>query len=527
MAKSTDRSVITKKSSVLQSALAMSAGTMTSRILGLVRDMLLTAFFTTKVTDAFLAAFKLPNLFRRILGEGSLSVSFIPVYLDTQTKDGTEASKELAGSLWSILMLVAASLSCLAVIFMDDIFPFIIQGKGFSGVPGKVELSVFLARFMFSYLFLVTSYAFLMALANAHKYFFVPALGPTAFNLTFIIFALCSYQFKMLEGKLLAIGVLAGGVFQLLLVFVYLYKKSLVPKLKWNLNAKGLSTTLKNMLPGMIGFGIVQYLGIINLYFASLLDEGALSFIYIADRILELPQSLIAISLGSALLPTLSKLWSEGNKKKFLSESLKYQKLLVYMAIPCCIGMFVLAKPIIQTLFQRGEFGLDKVNTTVIVLQIYSVLLLASSLNKVLIPNLYAIKNTWLPAVITVVSLLLHICMAHFYFVEAMGLRGLVLSTTIAGFLNMFLILMSCNILVGKMQVSGLFVTLIKSLALAAAMGVAVYYLSSLINMDDMNSILRAVILFVIISAGALVYGLLSILFKVDEFTQVKKLLRR
>ncbi len=527
MSKTKDQAVKTRKGSVLQSALAMSAGTMTSRILGLIRDMLLTAFFTTKVTDAFLAAFKLPNLFRRILGEGSLSVSFIPVYLDTQTKHGQEASKELAGSLWSILMLVAASLSCLAVVFMDDLFPLIIQGKGFADVPGKIELSVFLARIMFSYLFLVTSYAFLMALANAHKYFFIPALGPTAFNLTFIIFALCSYQFKFLEGKLLAIGVLVGGLFQLLLVLVYLYKKSLVPRLKWNINAKGLKTTLKNMLPGMIGFGIVQYLGIINLYFASLLEEGALSFIYIGDRILELPQSLIAISLGSALLPTLSKLWSEGNKEKFLNESLKYQKLLIYMAIPCCIGMFVLAKPIIQTLFQRGEFSLDKVNSTVVVLQIYSVLLLASSLNKVLIPNLYAIKNTWLPALITVFSLLIHICMAHFYFVEAMGLRGLVLSTTIAGFINMFLVLICCNALVGKMNVGSLIVTLLKSLGLALVMGVVIYYLNSLVNMDSMNSILRAVILFGIIASGVLVYGTLSIVLKVDEFTQVKKLLRR
>ena len=140
-----------KKNSVLKSALAMSAGTLTSRILGMVRDVVLAAVFPKTITDAFLAAFKLPNMFRRILGEGALSVSFIPVYLDLKASNGEESAQELAGSLWSILMLVASLICCLAVVFMDDLFPLIIRGRGI-GKGNKNQLGYYWGNiFHFSY----------------------------------------------------------------------------------------------------------------------------------------------------------------------------------------------------------------------------------------------------------------------------------------------------------------------------------------------------------------------------------------
>ncbi len=504
----------------------MATGTMSSRVLGLVRDILLSALFPTRVTDAFLAAFQVPNKLRRILGEGSLSVSMIPVYIENQELHGEKVAKELAGSLWVMLSLVAATISVVAIIFMDQIIPMIVSGAGFSEIPGKIELTVSLAKILFAYLFLVTSYAFFMGIANAHKYFLIPAMGPTLFNFIFILFALFSSFTNQLDGTYLAYGVLVGGLFQFLLVFVFLLKKSLVPKFKLNLQAKGLWTVLKNMLPGILGFGVVQILSLINIKFASSLAEGTVSYIYYADRLLELPQSIIAISLGTALLPTLSQLFTEKNMTEFIKTSEKYQSLLVYLSVPCCVGLYVLAEPIVVTIFQRGHIGASDVAGIVSILQIYSFLLLAMCLNKVLIPNLYAIKNTWLPAVIALVTLSLHVFMAP-YWMEAMGLRGLIISTTIAGFLNMTLVYISSRVLVGQTSIAALLTSLLKSTSIAAVMGGVLFYLNQMLAFSSFNQLMRILVLLGLVVFGVVIYFGLSKALKLKEFKESVQLLKR
>ncbi len=522
----TEKSNISSQSSVFRSALAMATGTLSSRILGLLRDVLLAAFFPKMVTDTFFAAFKLPNMFRRLLGEGSLSVSFIPVYIDLQHRHGQEKAQKLSGSLWGLLLIITGLLSLVGVLFMDKLLPLLLGGEGFVQVPGKLALAIALAKIMFSYLFLVTSYAFLMAVANAHKYFFIPAMGPTVFNFTFIVSSLLSYYFGVLSGQWIAIGVLVGGALQTLLVKCFLITKKIFPKPSINLKVQGLALTLRNMLPGMLGLGVVQLMSLVNLRFASQLPEGAISYIYYGDRILELPQSLIAISLGSALLPTLSKLWSQGQKSLFLQESLKYQKILLFLALPCCAGLYVLAEPIVQVLFQRGEFNSTDVAGTVVVLQVYSFLLLASGFNKILVPNLYAIKNTWLPATITVFSLSLHIFMAP-HFLKEMGLRGLVLSMTLSGFANMFLILLSCHFLVGKTQVLALLKAFFKSLLLSALMAAVIYMAYSQLGLLLQSSWLRAFGLLALVSLGVVTYIGGAWLFKVKEVHLILKLIKK
>lgn len=433
--------------SVLKSAAMMSLGTLCSRILGLVRDLVLAALFPRTVTDAFSAAFKLPNLFRRLLGEGSLSASFIPVFVDAITvKPGEdpEAVKKrgelLANAVFTWLAIITSGLSVLGVLFMPQIMGLLVGSESYTAVEGKLELTSLMGRVMFSYLFLVTTYAYLMGIMNAYGRFFLAALAPAGFNATLIVFNfLPGFQ---IYGDQLAWGVLAGGVVQLLLVAIPLRNMGKMPRLTAKLMTAGVSLVFKNMLPSMVGMGVLQILTLMNVYFASQLEEGALTYIYLADRLLELPQSLISVSLGVALLPTLSRLWSEGRVEDMKKEAHKNIRLLLTLALPSSLGLYLLSIPIIQVLFMRLEFSYEDAIATASVLQIYSFLLITTSIHRVLVPNFYAKKDTRTPMLVSAVAVFTHYYVAS-YGVEHHGLTGLISATVFTGTLSLGLLYMA------------------------------------------------------------------------------------
>ena len=430
----------------------MSLATLISRILGYVRDALLTAMLNPTAKDAFLVAFRLPNMFRRLLGEGSLSVSFIPVFVDhlSRPEDQVKA-KNLSASIFTLLMIVSSILSVLGILFMEQLLGEVLSGKGYQQIPGKMDMTVLLARIMFFYLFLITSYAYLMAILNALKSFFIPALAPALFNFVFILALLTPAEWSDGLEQNVAWGVLIGGAVQVLVVSYALVKKGFFPGISFVFNSPSVKKVLFNMIPGMLGLGILQLMSLFNIYFASRLHEGSHTYIYLADRILELPQSLIAVSLGVALLPTLSEKWAQGKRLEMIEMGQSHLKLLLFLSLPSAVGMFVLAKPIVEVLFMRGEFSEVDVQQTLLVVQLYSFLLIASSVVKVIAPSFYAIKNTWVPALISALCLLLHVVVANqwtYYF----GLQGLVGSTVLSGFVNAFLLYVFYQKFIGKLS---------------------------------------------------------------------------
>ncbi|MCB0362484.1 MAG: hypothetical protein KDD35_07170, partial [Bdellovibrionales bacterium] len=186
-----------EKRSVIRSAASMSLGTILSRILGLVRDIVLAAYFSKTVTDAFVVAFRLPNMFRRLLGEGSLSVSFLPIYIERKTPKANVSpeaalseAKDLSNGIFTLLVLVTGVLSLAGIIWMDELMNLLVGGHGFKSVEGKLSITVWMARIMFAYMFLVTLYAFYMAIANSWQKFFIFFFCPDLFNLVFIFFVL-------------------------------------------------------------------------------------------------------------------------------------------------------------------------------------------------------------------------------------------------------------------------------------------------------------------------------------------------
>jgi putative peptidoglycan lipid II flippase len=423
------------KRSVMRSALAMAVGTFSSRILGFVRDAIMLSLFNRTVTDAFVVGFKIPNLFRRLLGEGSLSVSFIPIYVEARARSKEEGEK-LSSAIFTIVLSASVIISVACFVFMDPIVrAFVDNPNGFASVPGKVEMTIYLARIMIFYLILVTTYAFHMAVANTIGEYFIPSIGPTLFNFGLIVFTVIPEIWGAHPGATQSLGVLAGGVLQAGVVFWLLWSRGVLPRIYFGWRNPAVAQVFRNMVPGLFGLGVFQVMTLVNVKFAASLKEGAQTYLYSADRVLELPQSLIAVSLGAALLPRFAELNTAGDRKGFLAEANQAVRMLLYLSLPAAVGMYVLSIPICEVLFMRGAFTAADARATASVVEVYSVLMLFSSLSRVTSPAFYAIKNTWLPASIAFFVLLLHIGIGP-VLVREYGLQGLASATAFSSVLN-------------------------------------------------------------------------------------------
>lgn len=526
-----ETSNLKKNQSVIKSALSMAAGTFSSRILGFVRDAVMFALFPRGVTDAFVVAFKLPNMFRRILGEGSLSVSFIPLYVEARAVS-REKAEALAGAIFSIVLSLSVLIALVCFVYMDQILNFLVNDpRGYAAVPGKVEQTIYLARIMIFYLVLVTTYALHMAVANTLGHFFWPAVGPTLFNLGLIIFTVLPYEVGSYAGSTQAWGVIFGGVLQAAVVVWVLLKEGYLPRftLRWRDPAVG--RVFANMLPGLFGLGVFQVMTIVNMKFAARLAEGSQSYIYAADRVLELPQSLIAVSLGAALLPRFSELHTSGERGKFLAEANQAVRLLLYLSLPAAVGMFVLALPITEVLFMRGSFTAADAAGTAAVVQIYAFLMLFSSWSRVTAPAFYALKNTWLPALVAVFVLGLHISVGP-YLVTEYGLRGLAAATAASAVLNIFILQVCFRFFIGPLGLGRILVSVLRLLPGLAVLGAICFYaypwlLQMMFNVSVPAPLARTLCLGFVIGVGMLAYFYVTMLSGSEAAEKVVGVLRR
>ncbi len=417
----------------MRAALGMSLGTLSSRFLGLFRDIIISSQFAATATDAWIVAFRIPNFMRRILGEGTLATSFIPEFVGLN--ESFKEQKAFRDSMFTVLSSLVFFLSLLGVIFAEPIISLFIQGEGFQAIPGKVENTIFFARIMFFFLFFISLYAYSMALLNCAKEFFWPAMAPAFFNISLIGFSLLPKSWVDQPGIYLSIGVLVGGALQFLVCLPKLIKLGQMPKPRFKIHPKVRKVFL-NMIPGAVGIGILQIIGLINVAYASKLPEGANSWIYYADRVLELPLSLIAVSLGAALMPSLSEAFAK--QQKAVAQEKMYQAIRfnLFLVLPSSHAFYFFGYEIVELLFYRGKFSVEALEQTTWVVKIYALSLIVFSLQKILNASFYSQKKYWLPVICSFISLLVHISIVG-YLVENMGIQGLPLSTAASGFVGL------------------------------------------------------------------------------------------
>lgn len=444
-----------KNKKVVLSALLMAIGTFISRILGLIRDMVIAAFFTRTETDAFFVAFRIPNFSRRFLGEGALTISFIPIFISnlhhsSNKEQNTIQAKNFMNSIYTILLAVVSIITVIGILLTEPLVNWLFANTSYAEVEGKMNMTIIMAKILFIYLFLVTMYAYLMAIANALGRFFLPALAAVFLNIGMIAFSFLPKENMEIPPLLLCYGVLTGGLLQIAMTAGLLWKMKFLPTLSFSFPTKTLKLMASKFFPGILGVGGFAIIGLLNLYFSGLLGEGTHTFIYYGDRLLELPRSLIAISMGTALLPSLSHLLANEQKKEMITMAAHQRDILLFLILPCSLGFYYLGLPIVEILFQRGHFTSYASYKTNEVLQIYSVLLITSSLSRVLATCFYAIKNTWYPALTTLLYVVFHWLLTP-YMLQQFELKGLVWATVISNAFLMLLLIGAYPFFIGSL----------------------------------------------------------------------------
>jgi len=434
---------------ILKNALKMAFGTIFSRILGLFREVLLAALFDKSVTDAWNAAFRLPNLFRRVLGEGAISASFVPVFIETQANDRNKA-QNLVSAVYTIFLFVLVMVTTLGVLKPHWILHVFLDASYIQNAE-KYLMTQRMSQIMFGFVFFVSSFAYFASILNALGRFFLPAIAPTFLNITMVISTVWPKGWLSEEANKysdqLAWGVFIGGVLQFVCLIPSLKKAGYLPSITFKWNTVGVKKIFKNLFPGMLGIGLFQITSIVNLKFASSLTEGTISYIHYVDRLIELPLSLISVSLGTALLPMLSHLWVQNKKEEMSRRAQYYLQLNLFISITTACGAYVLAEPIIRLLFGRGLFNSQDVIATALILKSYCWILIFYSGVRVMTPIYFATKNTWLPSLASLGSLIVHIILAPFL-INLYGLQGLMVSTIISASLNFFGLLLLCKIMI-------------------------------------------------------------------------------
>lgn len=496
-----------------------------SRFAGLIREAALVAVFDATISDAWQAAFRFPNLFRRIFGEGALSVCFIPVYVDLKEHGKEKQRAQLTAGILSLLLVILIPLTVVLIATMDLVIPYWVSGKGFTEIPGKMEMTILLTKFMFPFLVLVSLYAYFMALLNAHKKFMLTAFAPSLLNFTLI----ASFAYAHVRGDVsvfvLGSAVLLGGALQVL-ILIPTFLKLKIPY-EWSLRhiwSPPVRRVLKAFLPSVLGLGIVQIMALINTNYASDLQEGAVTFISLADRLLELPLSLVAVSLGTAILPSLSEYWSRQDHLGFALELQKNMRALLFLCIPAAVGLFMVAPLAVSVLYERGRFSADNVMVVSEIVKIYSITLIAAAVTRVLSQAYYAKKNTLFPAVASGMGLIVHLLLAP-KLMETHGLNGLVVSTSFAAALNGLLLLVVLVFNKGFLFDFKFVSFLVRcSLASVPMYGVGGWLMR---QWPEGAFAMRAAELLCVVVVSGGVYFFMASLMKLPESDQVLKMLRR
>ncbi len=419
---------------LLKSLAAVSSITMLSRVLGFVRDTIVARYFGAGMaTDAFFVAFKLPNLLRRIFAEGAFSQAFVPILAEYKTQQGEEATRTFIAYISGLLTLVLALVTLLGVLAA----PWVIwvTAPGFVDTPEKFALTTDLLRVTFPYIFLISLSSLAGAILNTWNRYAVPAFVPTLLNVSMIVFSL--FLIPYFDPPIMALGwaTLVGGLAQLLYQLPSLKRIGMLVLPRLNLRDTGVWRVLKQMGPAIFGVSVGQISLIINTIFASFLAAGSVSWMYYADRLMELPSGVLGVALGTILLPSLAKTYASDDRHAY-SHLLDWGlRLCFLLVLPCTLALALLAEPLTVALFQYGKFTATDALMTQRALIAYAVGLLGIILVKVLAPGFYARQNIRTPVRIALFTLIATQLM-NLAFVFPLQHAGLALAISLAACMN-------------------------------------------------------------------------------------------
>jgi putative peptidoglycan lipid II flippase len=505
---------------------------MASRLLGLVREQVFAGLFGAgHAYDAFVVAYRIPNLLRDLFAEGALSAAFVTVFTDFKTRLGRELTWRLARNVMTAVVLIVGAICLAGMVFSRDIV-MLLTAENYHRIPGQLDLTTLMTVIMFPFLLMVALSAVSMGMLNTMGRFFVPSMASCFFNLGSIVagvtLTLSAPYFGYTPIVGMAWGVIAGGILQVAIQIPSLRREGFHYRPLLDFSDPGLRRILLLMLPAVLGFAAPQINNFINTWFASGCETGSLSWLQYAYRVLWFPIGLVGSSLAIAAMPVMSRHAATGDRDSLRRAYTSATVMSFILSIPAMCGLIFLSQPIIQVLFERGQFGALDTHRTALALSIYALSLTAFSALKIAIPIFYALNKTRYPVIGAFLTVGLNLIII-FTFIDRLQYCAIALSFalfTTFNFLFLAAILYRC---LQGFPVGYMLVCVLKIVPVSIAMGALCWWL---------NTALRALLsgmpfafgwaLLVSILCGTLFYAVCISAMRIPEFDEIRsKILTR
>ena len=510
-----------------------------SRVLGLVREVVFAALFgASRNMDAFLTAFRAPNMLRDLFAEGALSTAFVTTFSQRIATEGDKSAWNLASKVATLALVFMSAVSLLGVIFAPVLINILAPGFPVE----KAELTILLTRIMFPFILLVSLAALVMGMLNAKHVFGMPAMASSFFNLGSIIggVTLCYWldpqpdwrhpQFGERGLIGLSIATLIGGLLQLIVQFPSLRRVGFRFRLDFKWRDPGVRTILGMMGPATIAASAVQVNVAVNSIFASGLGDGPIAWLNIAFRLMQLPLGIFGVAVATVTLPLVSRSAAMGNTGEFRSALAHSIRLVLLLTIPAAIGLIILAEPIIHLIYEHGRFTPYATTQTAAALQFYAIGLAGYSADKVLAPAFYALNKRFVPMFVTLTSIAINFSLNWFFtFHLHWGHRGLAFSTSMVAITNFFFLYSMMRHYTGRLETSAMFQTVAKLLLAGAGLAVICWFASAFFfSVHPHLAVWKNFLaLMITIAAGAGAFFGAAYLLRVAEVHDIVDLVRR
>ncbi len=550
------RSTATKQTSVARSAGIVSIAVMFSRVLGLLREMIFARYFGTGfLTDAYVVAFRIPNVLRDLFAEGALSVAFVKVFTDYQINQGEKAAWRLASLVLNLLAVIMSVICIVGIIFSRQFVNLL--ANGFS--PEKAALATTLTQIMFPFILLVALAAVAMGVLNTKGIFGIPASASTVFNVASIIFGLGMAYWLSGGGWLnsadknavpdfpsqwaiigMAIGTLIGGLAQFLMQLPSLFKVGFRFTPVISLFDPGVKKVIALMTPAILGTSAVQINVMMNTYFVSGI-EGAQGWLNFGFRLMQLPIGLFGVAVGTAAIPVMSRLANEGKIKELRDTISSSMNLVFLMTLPSACGLIILGEPIIRLIYERGKFDATSTSMTAAALAGYAIGLTGYAAIKILSPAFYALNDAKTPMIIAIASIAVNFLGSYFlrewlshYGVtpetpHGYGHVGVAMATSIVALVNFFALAFLMRRRIKRLNGRDILLSFAKIAAASAMLSLVCYasyhYLYEHYGTGTLT--IKLVEAFLPIALGGIAFVIVAKLLRVTELEQAFGMVRR
>jgi putative peptidoglycan lipid II flippase len=506
---------------LIRSAGTVGLATSVSRVFGYARDaslaLVLGAGFSM---DAFTVAFRLANLFRRLVAEGAMSAAFVPIFISYQVQKNKAELWEFARKFFYTVLAISGVIVVLEIVLAPVIVR--LMAPGFLSHPAKLNLTIYLTRLMAPYLMCVSVAALFMGILNSMNHFKIPAVSPIFFNVSVIVSAFTVSNWTKDPAIGIAFGVLLGGILQFAAQLPVVRSKGFPFRLARPFDHPALKKVGKLWTPGLFGIAVVQLSLFVDSLMASFLSEGSVAQLYYADRVMELVLGVFVISFATVILPDMSKSAQVKDIEEVKRKIIFSFRVVGFVAIPATIGLFLLAAPIIHVLFERGSFGPSDTEKTAFALAFYALGLCSFSAMRLIINAFYATEDAKTPAKIAGLVLVLNVVL-NWLLMHPLKQGGIALATSLSSSVGLILLVLAFQKKHGKMEWTSLQTMFLKTGMSATVMGVLCLVFLDWCGFDrDMSSGWKVLALFAAIAGGVCVYLLSSIVLKAEDIHLLK-----